>query len=160
MWCNITQAKLAAMMAQILFTVKFHKVKCLLLASFCSYVEHRAFVKPFHSVVSKASPFASFQLIPTFCSSLSTFFSSFFSIYPSSWCPEGSSPMRVFLLHVVVYVMYGKSNAIFFPLFVVRWVFVFVLCHNSSLGIFSSHSTFKIRRRHQFTNVKCAHKLF
>jgi hypothetical protein len=27
-----------------------------------------------------------------------------FLIYPSSWCPEVSGPMRVFPLHLVVYI--------------------------------------------------------
>jgi hypothetical protein len=36
--------------------------------SVCSYVEHRAFKKLFHLVLTKASTFASFQLFPAFCS--------------------------------------------------------------------------------------------
>lgn len=45
--------------------------KDILLLSFCSYVERKAFMKVFHLVVSKASPFASLQHFPTFCSSIS-----------------------------------------------------------------------------------------
>ena len=43
-----------------------------------------------------------------------------FFVYPSSLYLECSSPVHVFLLHLVVYIVYGKSNAIFFPLFVVQ----------------------------------------
>lgn len=79
-----------------------------------SYVEHRAFVKLFCLVLSKASPFASFQLVPTSAAPCLLFL-----VCPSVMCSDGSSAMCVFLLQLVAYVMYGQSNAIFFPLFVV-----------------------------------------
>jgi hypothetical protein len=45
-------------------------------------------------------------------------------VYPYSLYPGGFSPMRVFILYLVVYLVYGQSNAIFFPLFVVQKVFL------------------------------------
>jgi hypothetical protein len=110
-----------------------------LILCFCSYVEHKAFMKFFHLVPSKSSPSA----VP-----ILLFFSRLFLVYPSSVYPGGFGPVRVFLSHLmvcafcgqsnaiscpiccsvgvlVVHVEYGRSNVNFIPL-------IFVLCHNSS----------------------------
>jgi len=92
----------------------------IIISSFCSCVERRAFLKLFHLDLSKANRLASFQLSPAFCSSHSPVRFQVFYIYPSSLYLEGSSPMRVFQLHLVVLVVYCQSSAIFFPLFVVE----------------------------------------
>ena len=65
------------------------------------------------------------QLIPALCSSTLLFFCRLLLVYPSFFHPEFSILMRVFLLHLLVYEMYGQLNAILFPLlFVAEWVFV------------------------------------
>jgi len=92
----------------------------IIIHSFHSFVEHKAFLKLFHLILSKSSHFASFQLSPAFCNSHSFDQFQVFFVYPSSLYLENSSPQLVFLLHLVVYVVYGQSNAIFFPLFVVQ----------------------------------------
>ena len=58
----------------------------------------------------------------------------------------------VFLLCRVVSIVYGQSNAIFFPSFVFSVGVCFVLCHNFSFEIFSSHLPFKVHW-YQFTNI-------
>jgi hypothetical protein len=85
-----------------------NKTNSSLIACFCSYVEHSAFMKFFHLVPSRSSPSA----VPVLL-----FFSRFFLIYPSSVYPECFGPMRVFLLHLVVYVLCGQSKVISFLYF-------------------------------------------
>ena len=51
------------------------------------------------------------------------FFSRLLLVYPSSLYPEGSNPVRVFLLHRVDDVVFRQTSAIFLPLFVVESVF-------------------------------------
>jgi hypothetical protein len=116
-------------------------------------VEHRTFVKPFHLVLSKVSPFASFQLIPTSCRSL---YVALFQVvlglplfiahwgFQSSACPSVASCglRNVWPIHCLL------LSFICCPIGV-----CFVVCHNSSFRIFSSHLTFKIRRRHRFTDT-------
>jgi len=77
-----------------------------------------------HLVLSQASPLAPFQLFPDVFSSHSLTLFQVVLVYPSSLYPEGSGPLRVFLMHLVVYVVDGQSNAIFFPLIIVQQVFV------------------------------------
>ena len=88
------------------------------------YVEHRAFMKLFHLVLSKASLYASFQLIPNFWSSPSiVLFQDVLAVplflVPWRFQSNACRPIALCGLRNV-----GQSNAIFFPLFVVRWVFV------------------------------------
>jgi hypothetical protein len=66
--------------------------------------------------------------------------------------PDSSSSLRVMLLSRVVYELYGQSEAIFFPLFVVPIVVCAFLCQNSCKILFG-HLTFKIHCRRRFKNT-------
>lgn len=89
---------------------------------FCSYVEHGAYSSIwFYPKLVLLPLFSYFQ---TSAVPILLFFSRLFLVYLSSLYPEGSSPLRVFLMHLVVYVVHGQSNAIFLPLIIVQQVFV------------------------------------
>ena len=77
-----------------------------IILSFCSYVEHRAFMKLFHLLLWLA-PLPPSSLFQPCAVPILLFFSWYFLVYPSSWYPEGFSPVHVFLLFIVVYTVYG-----------------------------------------------------
>ena len=95
----------------------------------------------FHLALSKACCFASFQLHTASCSSHFLILFQVFFVYLSSLHLQCSSPVRVIFLHLVVYLMYGQSNTIFFPLFLVQQADF--LSHNSSFEILTGYMTFK-----------------
>jgi hypothetical protein len=89
--------------------------------SFCSCVEHRAFLMLSIWLYLRLVLLLLLQLFPAFCNSILLFFSRLLLVYHSFFHPKGSILMRVFLLHFLVYEVYGQSKAIFFPvLFVVK----------------------------------------
>ena len=104
--------------------------------SFCFCTEHRAFLKLFHLVLSKASPFASFQFSPAFGISHSLFLFQFFFVYLSSLYLEDSSPVHVFLLHLVDYIVWP-----------IQCLFLSFICcsvgHNSSFEVLTGYMTFQ-----------------
>ena len=115
----------------------------IIIDSFCTCVEHRAFLKLFHLVVSKASPFASFQFSPVFGISHYLVLFQVFFVYPSSLYLENSSPVHVFLLHLVVFIVYGQSVAISFSFIYCSVGTCFVLCHIFSFEVLTGYMTFQ-----------------
>lgn len=93
-----------------------------LILPFYPYLEHRAYSSIWfypRLVLLPLSSYFQTSVVP-----ILLLFSRLFLVYPSSAYPEGSSPLRVFLMHPVVYVVHGQSNAIFLPLIIVQQVFV------------------------------------
>jgi hypothetical protein len=115
---------------------------------FCSYVEHRAFVKLLPLVLSKARPFASFQLIPSFSGSLYVVFSQVVLCLPFFLVPGGYQSSACLFIASCGLRNVWLIHHHFLSFICCSIGICFVLCHNSSFGILSSHL---ICRRHQFT---------
>ena len=94
---------------------EYRKSAAFTVLSSCSCVEHRTFMMLFHLVLSKASSFASFAALSTLLQYHYVLFQAILGL-PLFLSPWGFILMRVFLLHLLVYEVYGQSNAILFPL--------------------------------------------
>jgi hypothetical protein len=112
--------------AQILHITHSSLILC-----FCSYVEQSAFMKLFHLVPSKSSPSAGCSWFTLLQCTLrvSVQYVSFYCNLWFTYCVVNRTPFLAFICCsirvLVVYIVYGRSTAIFIPIF-------FILCHNSS----------------------------
>ena len=108
--------------------------------SYCSSVEHRAFLKLFHLVLHKASHFATFQLSPAFCSSQIL---SRFSLSTPHPCTLSVS-VQCMSFYCTLWFMQCMANLVPFSLlyllFSRRLIFLF---NNSSFEIVTAYMTFK-----------------
>jgi len=118
----------------------------MIIISFCSYVEHKASQKTSNVfylmlVLLPLSTFFQPSVVPGLL-----LFSGLLLVYPYSLYPDGSSPMCVFLWHLVVYVVYGQSNAIFF-----------LLCCSIGVCFVPSHNSFEIFKNVRIPSIFWAH---
>jgi hypothetical protein len=103
---------------------------------------------------SKASSFASLQLIPTFCSSLPVvlFQVVCLPLFLVPWGFQSNSCLSIASCGGLPNVWPIQRQFLSFVCCVIGASFV--LCHNSSFEILSSHLTFQICRRHRLTNTR------
>jgi hypothetical protein len=116
-------------------------------------VDHTALIMLSKLVLSKASPFASFQLHPAFCNSHSISLFQFILDLPLFLLAWGFYTNASH--YCTLPVTYRMTNPTPFSFLIFCSIGVCsIICHNSSFEILSGRLTFKISRRHRFTNTE------